>query len=70
MKKDWETCGSSAWRRKGFGQTLHYPKGVSKKAREGLFTRAWSGRLRDNGFKIKEDRFRSGIRKKFFSVRP
>jgi len=33
-------------------------KGPYKKAEEGLFTRACSDRIRVNGFKLKEDRFR------------
>jgi len=33
------------------------------------FTRAWSDRTRDNGFKQKEGRFRLAIRKKFFTMR-
>ena len=38
-------------------------------AGEGLFTRACSDRTRANGFELEEDRFRLGIRKKFFTVR-
>ena len=48
---------------------FQYLKGAYKKAREGLFTRACSDRTRGNGFKLKEGRFRSDIRKKFFTVR-
>lgn len=33
---------------------------------ERLFTRASRDRIRDNGFKLKEDGFRLGIRIKFF----
>jgi len=49
--------------------TFHYQKGSYKKAGEGLFTRAHSGRTRGNGFKLKEDRFRLDVRKKFFTMR-
>lgn len=33
------------------------------------FTRAWSDRTRGNGFRLKESRFKLGIRKKFFTAR-
>jgi len=45
---------------------FQYLKGAYKKAGEGLFTRAWNDRTRGNGFKLKEGRFRSAIRKKIF----
>jgi len=48
---------------------LQYLKGAYKKAGERLFMRAWSNRTRGNGFKLKEGRFRSDTRKKFFTVR-
>ena len=48
---------------------FQYLKGGYKKAGEGLFTRACSERTRGNGFKLKKDRFRLDIRKKFFTVR-
>ena len=48
---------------------LQYLKAAYKKAGEGLFTRACSDRTSGNGLKLKEGRFRSDIRKKFFTVR-
>ena len=50
-------------------EAFQYMKGTCKKAGEGLFTRAWSDRTIGNGFKLKEGRFRSDIRKKFFPVK-
>ena len=44
---------------------FQYLKGAYKKAGEGLFTRACSDRMRGNGFKLKEGRFRLDRRKKF-----
>ena len=48
---------------------FQYLKGAYRKAGEGLFTRACRDRTRGNGFKLKEGRFRSDVRKKFFTVR-
>jgi len=48
---------------------FQYVKGAYKKAGEGLFARACSGRTRGNGFKLKEGRFRLDIRKIFFLMR-
>ncbi|GAB0179360.1 hypothetical protein GRJ2_000401300 [Grus japonensis] len=48
---------------------FQYLKGAYRKSGEGLFTKAWSDRTRSNGFKLKEDRFRLDVRKKFFTVR-
>lgn len=48
---------------------FQYSKGASKKARDGLFTRAYGDRIRGNGLKLKEDRFRLDNVKKLFTVR-
>jgi len=48
---------------------FQYLKGAYRKDGEGLFTRMCSDRTRGNSSKIKEDRFRLGIRKKFFTMR-
>jgi len=45
------------------------PMEAYRKAREGLFTRAWSDRTTGNSFKLKEVSFRLDIRKKFFTLR-
>jgi len=49
-------------------EQLPVPEGAYRKDREGLFTRVCSDRTRGNGFKLKEGRFRLGIRKKFFPM--
>ena len=46
-----------------------YLKGTYNKGEDELFVREWSGGKGDNGFKVKEGRFRLDIRKKFFIVR-
>ncbi|PKU38038.1 hypothetical protein llap_11656 [Limosa lapponica baueri] len=48
---------------------FQYLKGAYRRDGEGLFIREWSDRMRGNGFKLKEGRFRLDIRKKFFPVR-
>jgi len=48
---------------------FQYLKGVYRKDGEGLFTRVCSNRTRGNGCKLKEDRLRLDIRKKFFTMR-
>ena len=42
-------------------------KGTYEKGRGRLFTRAYSDRTRDNGFKLKASRFRLDMKKKFFT---
>ncbi|GAB0182187.1 hypothetical protein GRJ2_000684000 [Grus japonensis] len=46
-----------------------YLKGAYRKAGEGLFMRECSDRTRGNGFKLRDSRFKSDVRKKFFIVR-
>ena len=48
---------------------FQYLKGAYRKAGEGHFIRAGSNRIRGNGFKLEEGRFRLDVRKKFFTVR-
>ncbi|KAM9656215.1 uncharacterized protein ACIBXB_008700 [Morphnus guianensis] len=48
---------------------FQYLKWPYRKAGEGLFTKACSGRTRGNGFKLKEGRFRLDAREKLFTVR-
>jgi len=45
---------------------LQYLKEAYRKAGEGLFIRVYSNRIRGNGFKLEESRFRTDMRKKFF----
>jgi len=45
---------------------FQYLKGAYKKDGGKLFSRSCCGRTRDNGFKLKEGRFRLDIRKEIF----
>jgi len=47
---------------------LSITEGACKKAGEGPFTRASNERTVSNDFKLREGRFRLGIRKKFFTM--
>ena len=44
-------------------------KGAYRKAGEGLCRRACSDRMRENGLKLEEGRFKLDIKKKLFTVR-
>ncbi|KFQ52740.1 hypothetical protein N334_14048, partial [Pelecanus crispus] len=48
---------------------FQYLKGAYRKDGDNLFSKACCDRTRNNGFKLKKNRFRLDIRKKFFSVR-
>ena len=49
--------------------SLQGPEGTYRKAGVGLFIRAGSNKMRKNGFKLEEGRFRLDIRKEFITVR-
>ena len=48
---------------------FQYLKGAYEQEGDQLFTQADSDRTRGNGFKLKEERFRLDVRKKFFTQR-
>lgn len=48
---------------------LSVSEGAYKRAGEGIFARAYSSRTRNNGFKLKDERFRLNIIKKCFTMR-
>jgi len=48
---------------------FQYLKGVNRKDRESIFSRACHNRTRSNGFKLREGRFRVDVRKEFFTMR-
>ena len=48
---------------------LQYLEGAYMQEGDWFFTRSDSDRTKGNGFKLKEGRFRLGIRKKFFTLR-
>ena len=49
--------------------TFQYLKEAYGKAGEGLFRRAHSDRMRENGFKLEEGKFRLATGKKFFTMK-
>ena len=48
---------------------FQYLKGACRKDGDNLFSRDSGDRMRGNGFKLKQGRFRLDIRKKFFTMR-
>ena len=47
---------------------FQYLEGAYKEAEDRLFSRVCCDRTRHNGFKLRKDRFRLAIRKKFFTM--
>jgi len=66
---NWLSWGSSARRREGSEVTFQYLKGSYRKEGDRLFSRVCGDRIRGNGFKLREGRFRLHIRKRYFTVR-
>lgn len=65
-RKVWRNWSFSPWKREGF--RVLEPSSTYKRDGERLLTLAGSDRIRWNGSKLKESRFRSNARKKFFPV--
>ena len=71
MRAGWDLRLFSLEKRKPWGNliaTFQYLKGTYRKA-EGHFISACSNRMRRNGFKLEDVRFRLDIKKNFFTVR-
>ena len=64
-----QTCALPIWLQGDLIVAFQYLKGAHRKAGEGHFIRACSDRMKENGCKLEEGRFRLAIRKKFFIVR-
>lgn len=52
-----------------WNNSFQYLKGAYREAGEGLFVQNSSDRARINGYKLREGKFRLGIRKELFTVR-
>jgi len=71
----WGSWSCSAWRKEGWIKegdlitAFQYLKGGYKQEGSQLFERVDNIRTRGNGFKLKEGRFRLGVREKFFTMR-
>jgi len=70
-----QAASAEMWQQAGKGLSPHcdlivafqYLKGAYKQSGKWLFTWYGSDRTRKNGFKLKEGKFRSDVRKKFFT---
>ena len=61
-------CHNPPWEERRGGGGLG-PTGTTRNLERGLWTRAWSDRVRGNGFKLRKGSFRLDIGKEFFPLR-
>ena len=62
-------CLEKRWLWEDLIVAFQYLKGAYLKEGEQLFTRVYSDRTRENGLKLREERFGLDIREKFFTQR-
>lgn len=61
METGWESCSCSAWRRKACVETSVQPSSIYVEAGQGLSVRNCGNGARNNGFELKQGKFRFDI---------